>query len=183
MRSRKGEIGLGRQSSVLSFRLPPRLPASRRCGSPRRASGRAIDIGLPIALFHHSVSPNSHSGDIAAQILGQDLNGPSLEGPSKQQKEDTIGAYRASCMVTYELGGCFGDCCAKAEIIVRSTNMRARFRPCFACFYIGYSRRAKAYSSKSSVSLQNGVTLKHPLQIVMLYRETRLQTLMIRQIY
>lgn len=149
MRSRKGEIGLGRQSSVLNVRLPPRLPASRRCGSPRRASERAIDIGLPIALFHHAVSPNSHSGDIAAQILGQDLNGQSLEGPSKQQKEDTKGA---SCMVTYELGGCLGDCRAKAEN--HSTNMRARFRPCFACFYIGYSRRARAYSSKNSVSLQ-----------------------------
>ena len=95
MRSRKGEIGLGRQPSVVSVQSHPRLPVSRRYGSPLRVFERAIDIGLPIALFHHSVSPNSHNEDNAARGLGQELNGQSSEDQSKELKEHTM---IASCM-------------------------------------------------------------------------------------
>ena len=92
MHSRKGEIGLDRRSLVLSVRSPPRLPASGRYGSLLRVSEKAIDIGPLTALFHLSVSPNSHSGDISARGWGQVLNGQSSEGQPIEQEEHTVVA-------------------------------------------------------------------------------------------
>ena len=97
MHSRKDEKGLDRQSWVSSVQSPLRLRGSKRYGSPLRASGRVIGIGLPTALFRRSVWPNPRSGDIAAREWGQGLNPQSSEGQPKEQK---VGREVSSCMAT-----------------------------------------------------------------------------------
>lgn len=103
MHSRKGETGLGPQSSVLSVQLHLRLPANERYGIAPRASGRAIGTAHRIAPFHHAASPKSHNGDILAreQGLGGNERSP---GRSKGRKADRAVAASSPDIFNLDMG-------------------------------------------------------------------------------